>query len=63
LLEVENSFQKKGPAGQGTGLSNIKAVAEKYQGAMSIKTQENSFLLSVLLVIPQHPECISQQMD
>ncbi len=62
LLEVENSFQKKGPAGQGTGLSNIKAVAEKYQGAMSIKTQENSFLLSVLLVIPQHEASIPRQI-
>lgn len=51
LLEVENSFQ-------GTGLSNIKAVAEKYQGAMSIKTQGGSFILSVLLVIPQHAESI-----
>ncbi len=62
LLEVENSFQKKGPAGQGTGLSNIKAVAEKYQGAMSIKTQGNSFLLSVLLVIPQHEASIPRQI-
>lgn len=61
LLEVENSFQKKGPAGRGTGLSNIKAVAEKYQGAMSIKAQGNSFLLSVLLVIPRHEESIPRQ--
>ncbi|MDE5940453.1 MAG: GHKL domain-containing protein [Lachnospiraceae bacterium] len=62
LLEVENSFRKKGPSGRGTGLSNIKAVAEKYQGAMSIKTQGGSFLLSVLLVIPRHSESIPRQI-
>lgn len=62
LLEVENSFQKKGPSGRGTGLSNIKAVAEKYQGAMSIKTQGGAFILSVLLVIPRHLESIPRQI-
>lgn len=62
LLEVENSFHGKGPVGCGTGLSNIKAVAEKYQGAMSVKTQGKSFLLSVLLVIPQHTESIPRQI-
>lgn len=58
LLEVENGFQGKGLSERGTGLSNIKAVAEKYQGAMSVKTQGNSFILSVLLVIPQQAESI-----
>ena len=48
---------------KGTGLSNIKAVAEKYSGAMSIETKEDAFVLQVLLVIPQQPECISRQMD
>lgn len=62
LLEVENSFQGKGRAAKGTGLSNIRAVAEKYQGAMSIKTQGHSFLLSVLLVIPRHTESIPRQI-
>lgn len=61
LVEVENSFRGKGSAERGTGLSNIKAAAEKYQGAMSIKTQGTSFLLSVLLVIPQHEESIPRQ--
>lgn len=61
LLEVENSFQGTGLSERGTGLSNIKAVAEKYQGAMSIKTQGGSFILSVLLVIPQHTESIPRQ--
>ncbi len=58
LLEVENSFSGKGFAEWGIGLKNIKATAEKYQGAMSIKTQATSFLLSVLLVIPRHAESI-----
>ena len=62
LLEVENGFQGKGLSERGTGLSNIKMVAEKYQGAMSIKTQGGSFILSVLLVIPQHAESIPRQI-
>ncbi len=62
LMEVENSFQEKGRAGEGTGLSNIRAVTEKYQGAMSIKTQGGSFILSVLLVIPRHTESIPRQI-
>lgn len=61
LMEVENSFHGKEPAGRGTGLSNIKMVAEKYQGTMSVKTQGTVFLLSVLLVIPQQAECIPRQ--
>ncbi len=63
MMEVENSFRGKGAVKKGTGLSNIKAVAEKYNGAISIETREDVFVLQVLLVIPQHPECISQQMD
>lgn len=63
LLEVENSFQGENPSQRGTGLSNIKAVAEKYHGAMSIKTRESAFILSVLLIIPQHLESSSQQTD
>lgn len=62
LLEVENSFQENGLSERGTGLSNIKAVAEKYQGAMSVKTQDGCFILSVLLVIPQHAESIPRHI-
>lgn len=58
LLEVENSFSGKRVVSRGIGLSNIKAIAEKYQGAMSIKTQERSFFLSVLLVIPRCTDSI-----
>lgn len=63
LLEIENSFQGNGSIRKGTGLSNIKAVAEKYHGAMRIKTQDTSFTLSVLLIIPQQPESILQQIN
>ncbi len=63
MMEVKNSFHGKGAFKKGTGLSNIKAVAEKYGGAMSIETQEDIFVLQVLLIIPQHLESISRQMD
>ncbi len=63
MMEIENSFRGNGAFKKGTGLSNINAVAEKYGGAMSIETQENVFVLHVLLIIPQHPESSTQQMD
>ncbi len=63
IIEIENTFQGKEGFQRGTGLSNIKTVAEKYHGTMSIKTQGNVFGLHVLLIIPQHPESIPQQMD
>ena len=56
MMEIQNSFHGKGAFKKGTGLSNVKKVAEKYGGAMSIETQENVFVLHVLLIIPQHPE-------
>ena len=63
MIEVENSFHGKGAFKKGTGLSNVKKVAEKYGGAMSIETRGNVFILQVLLIIPRHPESISQQVD
>ena len=63
MMEMQNSFRGKGAFKKGTGLSNVKKVAEKYDGAMSIETQENVFILHVLLVIPRHPDDSSQQMD
>lgn len=61
LMEIENSFQGNGQPVKGTGLSNIRTAAEKYQGAVSIHTQNGVFRLSVLLIIPQHSGSISQQ--
>ena len=63
MMEIQNSFHGKSAFKKGTGLSNVKKVAEKYGGAMSIETQENVFVLHVLLIIPQHPENSTQQMD
>lgn len=58
LVEIENSFQGTGMPEEGTGLSNIRAVAEKYRGAVSVKIQGTAFLLHVLLIIPQYSERI-----
>ena len=63
MMEIRNSFHGKGAFKKGTGLSNVKKVAERYGGAMSIETQENIFVLHVLLIIPQHSESSTQQMD
>lgn len=47
------SFENACPAGplppMGTGLSNIKAAAEKYHGAISVEKSDGSFRLDVLL--------------
>ncbi len=61
LMEIENSYTGRKTIRSGTGLSNIKAVAEKYHGAMEIKTEGEVFVLSVLVVIPQQGESISRQ--
>ena len=58
LLEIENSFQGKRTFKKGIGLSNINTIAEKYHGAMSVNIQDTSFILSVLLIIPQQSESI-----
>ena len=51
MMEIENSFHGKGAFKKGTGLSNVKKVAEKYGGTMSIETQEDKFVLHVLLIL------------
>lgn len=56
LLEVANSFRGNGTYKNGTGLSNIKAVAEKYGGAMRTEAQGDVFTLRVLLIVPQNSE-------
>lgn len=63
LLEIENSFQGDGAFRKGTGLLNVKAVTEEYHGAMHVKTDGGIFILSVLLIIPQHTENIPRQTD
>lgn len=56
MMEIENSFRGKGNCKKGTGLSNVKKVAEKYGGAMNIETWENVFILHVLLIMPQEAD-------
>lgn len=50
-MEVENSFQGKSTFKEGMGLSNVKAVAEKYGGVMRTEIQKDVFIVHVLLII------------
>lgn len=63
VIEVKNSCEKDRTCEKGTGLSNIQSVANKYNGAMSTKCRDQSFCLSVLLIIPQPSENIPHQTD
>lgn len=56
MIEVENSCVPAAASGfhRGTGLLNIQAVAEKYNGAVSTDYQDTSYRLNVLLIIPLH---------
>lgn len=58
MIEISNSFMGKNAVNRGTGIANINAVAEKYNGAMNIHTEGNVFTLSVLFIIPQHSDII-----
>ena len=62
LLEFENTCIPKASPAMGTGLSNIKTVAEKYGGAMTFETSGALFRLHVLLDISVRPDGISGQM-
>lgn len=56
MLLVENSYIKKENEQKvlGIGLSNIEAVAKKYQGTINIELGENYYKISVLFVLSQH---------
>ena len=51
MLEVENSCPCSSTYKKGIGLSNIEAVAGKYNGAVTTELQNGCFILNVLLVI------------
>lgn len=51
LLEIENTCIYDTIAEEGTGIANIRAVAERYRGIVQIEAEEGVFRLSVLLVI------------
>ena len=61
LMEIENSYTGRRAIRSGTGLANIRAAVEKYQGAMEIRTEGEKFVLSLLLIIPRQSESTSQQ--
>lgn len=61
MLEFENTCSDEPLPPAGTGLSNIKAVAEKYHGAVLAEKSGGQFTLNVLLNISLHSESISNQ--
>lgn len=61
MLAFENTCSDHPIPPAGTGLSNIKAVTEKYHGAMQTEKIDQQFSLSVLLNISIHPKNISIQ--
>lgn len=61
LIEIENSYSGRRMIRSGTGLANIRAAVEKYQGAMEIRTEGEKFVLSCLVVISRQSESISRQ--
>lgn len=61
MLTFENTCSGAPLPPAGTGLSNIKAVAEKYHGATLTEKADRHFSLNVLLNISLHPESISLQ--
>lgn len=61
LMEIANSYFGGRVIHSGTGLANIRAAVEKYQGAMEIRTEGEKFMLSILMIIPHQLEGISQQ--
>lgn len=62
FIEVENNFDGDCSFTPGTGLSNIRWTAEKYNGTMNIHTEGRQFYLSILLIISQQSQTISQQI-
>ncbi len=56
MLVFENTCPEGPPPPAGTGLSNIKAVAEKYRGAVLAEKHGGRFYLSVLLNVAP-PDC------
>lgn len=61
MLAFENTCSDEQLPPAGTGLSNIKSVAEKYHGATLTEKVGQRFSLNVLLNISLHPESISEQ--
>lgn len=54
LFHIENGTHKDSVPVYGTGLSNIKATIEKYEGTMEISVKGNIFSLDILFHFSQH---------
>ena len=54
LFHIENGTHKDSIPIYGTGLSNIKAAIEKYEGTMEISVKGNIFSLDILFHFSQH---------
>lgn len=61
MLTFKNTCSNGEMPPEGTGLSNIRSVAEKYHGAVLTEKTGSFFSLNVLLNISLHPESISFQ--
>lgn len=61
LVSIENSFRGSPHIRFGTGLSNIRRIAGKYNGALDVHTADSVFCLYILLSISQHPSRIPRQ--
>ncbi len=61
MLAFDNTCAGGPMPPMGTGLANIKSVAEKYHGAMLAEKKDQHYSLNVLLNISLHPESISNQ--
>ncbi len=61
MLAFDNTCAGETMPPVGTGLANIKSVAEKYHGVMQTEKKDQHYSLNVLLDISLHPEGISDQ--
>lgn len=57
MLEFDNTCAAKATVAMGIGLSNVRAVAEKYHGAMLAETENHWFRLNVLLNLSDDTQC------
>lgn len=62
MLGFENTCSNEPLSSSGTGLSNIRAVAEKYHGAVLVEKMNSYFRLNVLFNISLHTNNSSQQV-
>ena len=56
MLEFDNSCAAGTDGVAGIGLSNVKAVTEKYHGAMLTEYENQRFRLNVLLKLEMHSD-------